>query len=167
MAINTLNFMASKKLCISVLSLAFFLLPSFVFSQKIGYQIKLKVDNFEETEAYLGYFFGDKQYIKDTAYVEQDGQFYFEGNEKLDPGIYIVVLPPDNQYFQILVGEDEQWFSVETKAPGFDANMKIKGSKDNQLFYSYLNYLNEKRPEAKALREKLEAEKDENGPQKS
>ncbi|HFA49090.1 MAG TPA: redoxin domain-containing protein [Bacteroidetes bacterium] len=161
MAINTLNFMASKKLCIFVLSLAFFLLPSFVFSQKIGYQIKLKVDNFEETEAYLGYFFGDKQYIKDTAYVEQDGQFYFEGNEKLDPGIYIVVLPPDNQYFQILVGEDEQWFSVETKAPGFDANMKIKGSKDNQLFYSYLNYLNEKRPEAKALREKLEAEKDE------
>ncbi len=139
-----------------------FLLPSMVFSQKVGYQIKLKIDEFEQDEVYLGYFYGDKQYIKDTAYIEADGKFYFEGNEKLTPGNYMVVMPPDNKYFQILINEDEQWFSAETKVPAFDTNMKIEGSIDNQQFYSYLNFLSIKRPEADELRKKMsEAEDDE------
>ena len=71
-----------------------FLLPSLAISQKIGYQIKLKIDGFEKEELYLGYFYGDKQYLKDTAYVEPDGQFYFEGNEKLlrDNGQLLIVV---------------------------------------------------------------------------
>ena len=141
--------------------IAFFAFTTWSHSQKIGYQIKVKIDGFEEKEAYLGYFYGEKQYLRDTAYVETDGRIYFEGNKKLEPGIYMIVLPPDNKFIQILVNEDEQWFSLETKMENSDSNMKVEGSKDNQLFYSYLNFLAEKRPEAEDLKNKIQAEADE------
>lgn len=132
------------------------LFPAFAFSQKQGYQLKVKIDGFEGKEAYLGYYFGDKQYLKDTAFVEADGRFYFEGYEPLEGGMYMIVLPPDNQFFQVLIGENEQWFSLETKGPDYSANMEIEGSADNKLFYDYLNFLSSKRPEAEELRKKME-----------
>ncbi len=139
-----------------IVLIAIMSLSSMAFSQKVGYQIKVKIDGFEHDEIYLGYFYGDKQYIKDTAYIETDGRFYFEGNEKLVPGNYMVVMPPDNKYFQIMINEDGQWFSVETKIPEFDTNMKIEGSVDNEQFYGYLKFLSKKRPEAEELRKKIE-----------
>ncbi len=139
--------------------IAFFLfamlLPTMAFSQKVGYQIKLNIDGFEEGELYLGYFYGDKQYLKDTAYVEADGRYYFEGNEKLEPGIYMIVLPPDNKYFQILVNDNEQWLTMETQMDALEADMKIEGSEDNTLFYNYLNFLTSKRPVAEELKKKI------------
>jgi thiol-disulfide isomerase/thioredoxin len=131
------------------------LLPVFAFPQKVGYQIKVKIDGFQDKEAYLGYYYGDKQYLRDTAYLAADGWFYFEGNEKLSGGIYLLVMPPDNQFFQFLVDEDEQWFSLETKLGDTSKNMKVKDSPDNELFYRYLNFLSEKRPEAEALRQQI------------
>ncbi|MBI5916214.1 MAG: DUF4369 domain-containing protein, partial [Bacteroidetes bacterium] len=131
-------------------------LPALLFSQKTGYQIKVKIDGFQQKEAYLGYYFGDKQYLKDTAYVETDGWFYFEGNEKLDGGIYLVVLPPDNQFIQILVDENNQWFSLETKFSDLPGSIKITGSEDNEMFYDYLNFLTGKRPKAEEYRKQLE-----------
>lgn len=145
-----------------ILILVFTLTSStMAFSQNIGYQIKVNVDGFEKGELYLGYFYGDKQYIKDTAYVEADGRYYFEGNEKLDPGIYMIVLPPDNKFFQILINENEQWLTLDTKMESMDANMKIEGSQDNKLFYEYLNFLSSKRPEADELKQKMNDATDE------
>ena len=132
-------------------------LPTFSFSQKTGYQIKVNIDGYDQKELHLGYFYGDKQYLKDTAYVEADGRFYFEGNEKLEAGIYMLVLPPDNKYFQLLVNNDDQWYSLETKMENLEANMKIEGSADNKNFYDYLNFLTSKRPEAEELKEKINA----------
>lgn len=134
-------------------------LPVFLFSQQTGYQIKVKIDGFEQKEAYLGYYFGDKQYIRDTAYVEPNGWIYFEGNDKLDGGMYLLILPPDNQFFQILLDENNQWITMETKLPAadFNKNMKVKDQGDNMEFYNYLNFLEGRRPKAEDLRKQLEA----------
>ena len=143
----------------ATLILALMVIPAFVFSQKTGYQIKVKVEGFKEKEAYLGYYFGDKQYLKDTAYAEPNGWFYFEGNEKLQGGMYLVILPPDNQFFQVLVNDDNQWISMETKLPVAELtkNMKVKDTGDNQIFYNYLNFLEDRRPKAEDLRTQIEA----------
>ena len=50
-----------------------------------GYTIKVELSNFEETELYLAYYYGDKQYIKDTVQVSEDGSFTFSGDEALKP----------------------------------------------------------------------------------
>lgn len=133
-----------------------FAVPAMLLSQKVGYQIKVKIEGFQQKEAYLGYYFGDKQYLKDTAYVEPDGRFYFEGNEKLDPGIYLIVLPPDNQFIQLLVDKDNQWFTVETKLSDLSGSIKVTGSDDNKRFYDYMKYISERRPKADALKKELD-----------
>ena len=41
-----------------------------------GYEIKVKVNNLKDDVSYLGYYFGDKRYIKDTVNVV-NGTFTF------------------------------------------------------------------------------------------
>ena len=45
----------------------FCLLVSCSLWAKEGYKISVTVEGFAEKEAYLGYHFGDKQYIQDTV----------------------------------------------------------------------------------------------------
>lgn len=137
-----------------------FAVPAMVFSQKVGFQIKAKIEGYQQKEAYLGYYFGDKQYLKDTAFVEPDGWMYFEGNEKLAGGIYLIVLPPDNQFIQLLVDENNQWIAVETKLADLAGSIKISGSEDNKRFYDYLKYIGDRRPKADELKKELESAKD-------
>ncbi len=124
------------------------------FAQE-GYEIKIKLDNFSEDEAYLGYHLADKQYILDTVQVGADGYFTFAGEEELLGGMYLLVMPPDNNYFQLVLSEGDQRFTVETDATAPTKNIKIEGSPDNQRFYEYLAFLDEKRPQSDELNEAL------------
>ena len=45
----------------------------------------------ENTDVILAYYFGGKQYAKDTA-ESKNGKFIFTGNEKLDGGSFKQVL---------------------------------------------------------------------------
>ncbi len=136
-----------------LLTLTFF---SFTLFGQAGYQIEVKLDNYDQDLLMLGYHYGDKQYIKDSVKVSADGKFIFKGTENLDPGVYLVVMPPDNQYFQLLIDTKEQRFSVKTDAKSPNANMQIEGSSDNKLFYDYMSFLGKKRPEADQLKKQME-----------
>lgn len=124
------------------------------FSQN-GYQIKIKIDGFGGKEVYLGYFYGDKQYLKDTASINEEGYFVFEGEEENEGGIYLIVMPPDNSFFQFLVPAGEQHFSLVTKVDNPTQFMKVSGSLENELFYQYFQYLDAKRPLADSLRQEI------------
>ncbi|MEL6675091.1 MAG: thioredoxin-like domain-containing protein [Bacteroidota bacterium] len=122
-----------------------------LFAQS-GYKVDLEVEGFTEAEAYLAYYFGDKQYIKDTTAVK-DGKFTFAGEEALDGGIYLVVLPPDNQYFELVLDKD-QHFSAQTKLGDFVPSMKIKGCRENEEFYRDIQFLGEQRTKATEWQQK-------------
>ncbi|WP_373552798.1 thioredoxin-like domain-containing protein [Haliscomenobacter sp.] len=145
------------------LSLFASLLITSVFAQttaKNAYQIRVKIDGFTEKQLFLGYYMGDKQYVMDTALVDAKGEFVFSGPEALKGGMYIVVLPPSNDFFQVLVTDKEQSFFVRTTKDKPGENVKFEGSKENSLFYDYVNYLNAKRPEAEALGKEIAEAKD-------
>lgn len=137
-----------RRTLLTLTALFFITLSSFATN---GYEIKIKIDGFKEKEIYLGYHYGDKQYIKDTVNIDANGFFTFKGDEPLDGGVYLVIMPPDNQYFEILIDEKSQQFSVETKSEDPVENIKIQGSNDNQNFYSYLKYLSSMIPRQQAL----------------
>ncbi|MEO0585572.1 MAG: redoxin domain-containing protein [Bacteroidota bacterium] len=118
-----------------------------------GYKIEVAANNFTGSEAYLAYYYGDKQYIKDTVPATA-GSFVFEADTNLPGGIYLVVFPPKNTYFEIIVDKDQK-FALETDTTDFVANMKVKGSKDNELFYKDLLYLADKRKEAQNIQTEL------------
>ena len=124
-----------------------------LLSAQQGYKIEAKVKGFDQSEAYLAYYYGNKQYIKDTVSSE-NGRFVFEGEEPLDRGIYLVVLPPKNIYFELMVDLD-QHFSLETDTADFIQHMKFQGSRDNELFYKDMVFLGGKRRAVNKLQEQL------------
>jgi len=142
-----------KKLIISCL----FLLPSLVLTAQKGYQIDCKIKNIEATEIYMAYHLGSKQYLKDTAKLE-NGVFTFRGEEPLESGVYLIAIPPKNTYFEVLIDPQNQHFSLETESPDYNLHMKVQGSEDNQVFYGYIQYLGAQRKKAQELQEKLKAE---------
>lgn len=135
-------------------------LSLFATAQSNAYQIKVEIEGYEQEELYLGYHYGEKQYIQDTVKRDSDGLYTFTGNEPLEGGIYLVVMAPDNKYFQVLVTENDQHFSIKTNANDPAKGIHIDGSDDNKLFYNYLAFLEQQKPEADKLAKEIEAAED-------
>ena len=57
-----------------------------------GYNIRFKVDGWKDTTAYLGYYYGESTFVKDTARVSHTGAFAFDGKQALPQGVYFLVL---------------------------------------------------------------------------
>ena len=125
-------------------------------SAQDGYRIEVEIDGYNEQELYLGEHFGQKQYLKDTAYVNDDGRFVFSGEEPLPGGVYLVVMAPDNNYFQLLITEDEQRFRLKTEAANPSLTSEFENAPDNTLFYEYMRFLEKKKPEADELSKAME-----------
>ncbi len=145
--------MTPKRILPVFLLLVFLLNCSF---SNEGYKIEIKVDGLSEAECYLAYHFGNRQYLQDTTMADASGYFVFEGSERLDPGMYLVVLP-GQQYFEIIV-DHNQHFSLETKMDDFVPSMEFENSPDNQAFYEYLRFVSAKGQEVGPLREELNRE---------
>lgn len=124
-----------------------------------GYEISVQLDGFEQDELYLGYYYGNKQFLRDTVRrsKDDDGRFVFRGQEELPGGVYLVVMPPDNQYFQFLLDEGEQHFSLQANTDDVTGSIQFEGSPNNQVLYDYLRFLGEQRSVADDLRAELEA----------
>lgn len=97
------------------------------------YNIKIKVEGFEDSVAYFGYNYGDKKYLQDTTSVSKSGEMVFEGNTRLKKGVYFLYTP--NFYMEFLV--NEQKFSFETKKDDLYNSMKVSGSRENELFRDF------------------------------
>lgn len=134
----------------SSLILAIVLLAQLYSFAGDGYKIQLKVKGVKDSAmVLLANHYGDKQYIRDTVYFKNETT-YFEGNEPLEGGVYMVVFPPENNYFEFIVSEQE--FSLETDLADLNGSMKIKGSKENDVFYGYLWFFTKKRKEQEILK---------------
>lgn len=126
---------------------------SSLFSQ--SYKIDVKIDDLKNEDIYLGYYYGDKTYVKDTIKLDAKGQGTFKGDSLLDQGLYIIVLPSKN-YFDVLVGEDQE-FSMETSTDDLIKNLKIKGSTENTAFKEFQQYMIDKQTESNKIQNKLKA----------
>jgi peroxiredoxin len=109
-------------------------------SNAAGYLIKVKVVGLDTDTCYLGHYYGQYQYITDTAIANTKGELVFQGSEDLAGGIYFIVLP-GKKFFELIVNK-EQNMSFETDTADFAKYMKVKGSKENSVFYEYLNFIN-------------------------
>ena len=125
-----------------------------LWAQK-GYNIKIKLDNYPEKELILGFHYGEKQYVKDTAVTGPDGFFTFKADTLFKPGVYMLVMKPDNKPLEIMMPADDQDFSLTTDATAPVEKMKVKGSDDNATFFEYLKFIADQRPIADSLRAQM------------
>lgn len=116
-----------------------------------GYKIKVKVNGLQDTICHLANHYGDKQYITDSARVDHNGVFTFEGKENLAGGIYLIVVPGRN-YFEIVI-DKEQKFSVETDLDSLTQHAVFTGSIDNRLFNNYQRFMIKKQQQSILLRD--------------
>jgi peroxiredoxin len=131
---------------------ALFICHNLLLAQKQdGYDIKIKLTDYKFDSLFLGYQVGNQTYIRDTAIVNKaTGLFTFKKDKKLEPGIYLMVMLPENNYFQVIVNPNEQNFTVTTTTNDFYTDGKVTGSKDCEMFYQYMRFISDKGKEAKA-----------------
>ncbi len=138
------------------LSIAFLISLSFAFANTgPGYNIRVKLDNYPQTQLVLGFYYGDKTYVKDTVDIGTDGYFTFKADTLLPCGVYLLVTKPDNNFIQFVLPPDAQQFTIQSDVKDFVSKMKFKGSDDNDRFYDYLRFLGKMRPEADTLRAQM------------
>ena len=125
------------KILFRILSISLlFIFTNVSFAQtKEGFSIKGKINGIKDTTVFLAHYFGyNQQVIKDTAKVDAQGNFHFEGEKTLPEGLYLVSLPK-GKYMDIIIGN--QAFSFETDTTNLITKMKITGSKENELFFKF------------------------------
>jgi peroxiredoxin len=134
-----------------------FILQSATAQAQPGYDIKIKVRGVSDSLCYLANYFGEKQYIRDSSKADKEGNFSFKGATALEGGIYMIVVP-GRRYFEILV-DRQQHFSIETDDNNLVEALKVKGSPDNEAFYTYLRFIGQKSKEIEPLRAEYDAVK--------
>jgi thiol-disulfide isomerase/thioredoxin len=114
-----------------------------------GYQIDITVAGLRDTTAFLGYYYGEQAFLRDTARVGPSGRFVFDGKKSLSPGVYFVALDK-TPIFDLVISED-QFFSVQTTRTDYVSAMKISGDTDNELFYRNMMFNKARNEEAEPI----------------
>lgn len=135
-----------------LLALATFLLLTTIslYAAPKGYRITVKLTGDTDTAILLAHYYGNKQYLDDTAYRNKQGVFEFEGEEKLPEGMYIIAGQSKSRYFDFFLTGTQQ---IEFKCNPADVGntMEVKGSDENKLFYNYIRFIGTKQKEIEPL----------------
>jgi thiol-disulfide isomerase/thioredoxin len=107
------------------------------FAQTPAYQLDFKIEGIRDTTLLLGYYTGEKTYVRDTA-QSKNGIISFDGKKALAPGMYILILGKQ-PVFEILIGINQK-FSMATNSTDYRGKMKVTGDYDNQLFYEDIRF---------------------------
>ncbi len=117
-----------------------------------GYDITVSVEGMQDTEAYLGYHFGDQKFLTDTTQATAPGTYRFTGKDPLQAGIYFLYTP--NYYFELIV--KEQKFELQTTKAGAYKDLKVTNSSENEIFKEFQLGMIDLQVRRQGLRKELE-----------
>ncbi|MDY0349247.1 MAG: redoxin domain-containing protein [Tenuifilaceae bacterium] len=133
----------------------------FVFSVSAqDYRIEVKVDGLKDSTLQMGYYFGEKTLLADTAPVNSNGVAVFKGDSLLPRGMYFVVLP--NSYFELLITDNQQ-FSVSTTLENVAKDLVFTNSPENTAFTKYRTFLAQKQGVMSKLQKRAQSQKEDGG----
>jgi len=129
---------------------------SLSLSADSGYKIDVNINGYDQDTLIVGYYYGKSTLVLDTLLKSEKNDFLLQGDESLDPGVYLLLMKPDNQFVQFLIDDKDQEFQIS-----FDKeNMKeidYKGSEENELFSDYMTFLTDKRRLRQSLKEQIDS----------
>ena len=124
-----------------------------------GHNIKIVIKGVKPgVNCVLGFYYGNQKLVKDSAKTAADGSITFKGSDKYPGGVYLLI-PDGKNYFELIMDEN-QHFTLETDTTDFINNMKVKGSEENSLFYTYQKFSVVKGKQVMPLQELLKKTKD-------
>lgn len=134
----------------SLFTLLFALISFSIIGQ---HDIDITLKNYEGDTVIIGNYYADKQMVKDTL-VGKKGKFEYKGSDTIKPGVYFVLLPEDNNFTQFFLDGKDHDFDMSWDVKN-GSDVSYKGSKDNEAFDEYMEFIAKKRPEADKQRAKL------------
>jgi thiol-disulfide isomerase/thioredoxin len=129
---------------------------SIILFAKSGYEIKIKTTGLKDSTVVLAHYFAKEAltFIKDdSTKLNRNGEAVFANPKPLPGGMYIVILP-QKKYFDLLIGDNQQ-FSIEADTADLQKKIVFKGSEENKLFYEYRNLISDRSKQMKALSERF------------
>ena len=103
-----------------------------------GYRFTLFIYGCQDSVMYLGNYYAGGTYAFDTARLSPKGMFVFEKKDRvLKPGLYFFCSPSGNYVEFAVYHEEKLEFHFDTEEPGWQSNMRVKGSKENELLFGY------------------------------
>jgi thiol-disulfide isomerase/thioredoxin len=129
-------------------------IAAFAFAQN-GYEIKVTLKPFKNEYIYLGHYSGKQYPVVDSVKLNDKSEGIFKGPAKLGGGIYIVVFPAKNRFFEMLV-DKQQHFAVVADTTDLTRKQFIN-SPDNNLFDAYQQYMNVKGKTIDSLQKAIKA----------
>jgi peroxiredoxin len=140
---------------IRIVILSLLALLTFSARAKDGYTITIKIAGLAKQKILLGYYYGDKQYVRDSAYTDATGKVVFKGKDNMEGGIYLLANDQKSLLFDFVLSEQE--FSLETDTNDLIGNMVVKNSPENTAFFNYSKFTTKAGKEAYKLEEKIKA----------
>ncbi len=119
----------------------FFLFISFNLFAQNNLSIKINFKSLKDTNLYLGYYYGNKTYVIDTAKINKQGTAEFISQKKMPAGIYFIALP-DFKYFDIILDKNQN-FTINVDNINQLNKINFINSTENTNFYNYKNKLSE------------------------
>ncbi|MES2559596.1 MAG: redoxin domain-containing protein [Bacteroidota bacterium] len=120
---------------------------------KDGYNITIKIAGLSKQKVLLGYYYGDKQYVRDSGYTDATGKINFKSKDAIEGGIYLLANEQKALLFDFVLCEPE--FTLETDTNDLIGNMVVKTSPENTAFFNYSKFTSKAGREAYKLEEKI------------
>lgn len=113
---------------------------SLAFSQsKTGFELSVKLKNYPDSlnnVLLLGRYYGNNQYITDTAqYDAKTKKYVFKSNEPKEGGLYLLI-SADKRFTEIIIDKDQK-FGIETSYPYLSDGIVFINSPENKLYQDF------------------------------
>ncbi len=106
-----------------------------------GYSIDLTLKPYKNEKVYLGYYYGEKKAIADSAILDGNSKGVFKGLKPLFGGIYFIVSPKREILFELLI-DKQQRFSIQADTTRLPDGILFTNSADNLNFQQYTRFAN-------------------------
>ncbi len=111
-------------------------------------EIKFKIEGQRDSTVHLVRYLGKNTYYADTAEMV-NGVVTFDGS-KQKPGLLSLYIPNQNLLDFVFNGEEDVY--ITAKGNNFMQFAEAKKSKENKIFYDYVQMIGDRRPKVDALR---------------
>src|SRR5687767_83992 len=118
-----------------------FILAATILPAQQGYNIPITIKPYKNAYLYLGYHYGKRKALADSAKLDENGKAIFKGTKPLGGGIYFITSPRKEILFELLI-DKEQNFSIEADSATIPSGLKFINSKENTLFKDYTLQIN-------------------------
>ncbi|WP_089810692.1 redoxin domain-containing protein [Chitinophaga sp. YR627] len=109
--------------------------------QAQGYQLTFQLKQYKGGQLALAHYMGKSFYMADSAQINEQGIAIMKNKETLPGGIYIVLLPGRQRYFEMLLDNKDQQFSISVDTSDLINKTVFKTSRENEIFQSYNKFL--------------------------